>query len=58
MLARLLERLAIKQSLLGRVRRDVRLKALLDTWLVIHVPLALATVAAVAVHVFVVFYYP
>jgi hypothetical protein len=57
-LQRLLERLAIKQKLLDRVRRDVRLKALLDVWLVVHVPLALATVAAVLVHVFVVFYYP
>jgi hypothetical protein len=46
-----------KQVLLRRVRRDARHKALLNLWLVFHVPLALATVAAVAVHVFVVFYY-
>ena len=54
---RLLELLSLKQALLDRVRRDVRYKALLDLWLLIHVPLSVATVAAVAVHIFVVFYY-
>ncbi len=49
--------LARKQALLGRVRRDVRYKALLDLWLLGHVPLAVASVALVAVHVFVVLYY-
>lgn len=56
-LGRLLERLAVKRAALDRVRRDVRLKALLDVWLLVHVPLALATVAAVTAHVFAVFYY-
>lgn len=46
-----------KQVLLRRVRRDARHRALLNLWLTFHVPLALATVAAVAVHVFSVFYY-
>lgn len=54
---RLLELLALKQAQLARIRRDVRYKALLDLWLVIHVPLSFATVAAVLIHIFVVFYY-
>jgi len=54
---RLLELLTLKRALLVRVRRDLRFQAFLDLWLLLHVPLAFATVAAVAVHVFVVFYY-
>lgn len=54
---RLVELLALKSTLLVRARRDIRLKALLDLWLLVHVPLSFATVAAVSVHVFVVFYY-
>jgi hypothetical protein len=49
--------LAFKQTVLRRIAVDVRLKALLDAWLVVHVPLALAALAAVAVHVFAVLYY-
>ncbi len=55
--ARLLELLSIKQALVRRVRRDTRYKALLDLWLMLHVPLSFATVAAVLIHIFVVFYY-
>ena len=54
---RLLALLSLKQALLARARVDLRYKALLDLWLIVHVPLAFATVAAVCVHVFVVFYY-
>jgi hypothetical protein len=54
---RLLELLTLKRALLVRVRRDLRFQALLDLWLIFHVPLAFATVAGVIVHVFVVFYY-
>lgn len=54
---RLLELLATKVELLRTMHRDVRYQALFDLWLVLHVPLAFATIAAVAVHVFVVFYY-
>jgi hypothetical protein len=49
--------LTLKQAVLGRIAVDVRLKALLDAWLVVHVPLALAALAALAVHLFAVFYY-
>jgi hypothetical protein len=53
----LVELLARKQALLGRVRRDGRFKALLELWLLFHVPLAFASVVLVAAHVFIVLYY-
>ncbi len=53
----LVELLAVKERLLRRVGQDVRLKALLDMWLLIHVPVAFGSVFAAAVHIFVVFYY-
>ena len=56
-LQRLLETLAAKRVVLERLGRDVQLKALLDLWLVLHVPLALASLAAVAAHVVVVLYF-
>jgi hypothetical protein len=46
-----------KQELLAKARRNMRYKALLDLWLYVHVPLALALLAALAVHVVVVFLY-
>jgi len=46
-----------KNELLGRARRDLRHKAILDFWLFVHVPLAVALVAALAVHVVSVFIY-
>jgi len=54
---RLLEILSVKRSLVARVRKDARYKGLLDLWLTFHVPLAMASLVAVAAHVFVVFYY-
>jgi len=54
---RLLELLSIKQGLLNRVRRDMRYKAMLEIWMLVHVPLSLATTVAVAIHVLSVFYY-
>jgi hypothetical protein len=46
-----------KNELLGRVRRDLRHKAVLDLWLYVHVPLAFALLAALAAHVIAVFIY-
>lgn len=46
-----------KDQLLQRARRDIRNKAILDLWLYIHVPLALALLGALAVHVAAVFIY-
>jgi hypothetical protein len=54
---KLIELIARKERLLKQIRRDVRYKGLLDLWLLIHVPFAFATCAALLVHVFVVFWY-
>ena len=50
----LLER---KRSSLARIRKHLRLKALLEVWLYIHVPLTFALIAALLVHIVAVFYY-
>lgn len=46
-----------KADLLRRARRDIRLKALLDAWLLLHVPLSFALLAALTAHVVSVFFY-
>jgi hypothetical protein len=46
-----------KNELLGRARRDLRHKAVLDLWLYFHVPLAFALLAALIAHVVAVFIY-
>ena len=46
-----------KNELLSRARRAMRHKALLDLWLYVHVPLSIALLAALAVHVITVFIY-
>jgi hypothetical protein len=56
-IARIVELFGRKLALLERIRRDVRYKALMDVWLFFHIPFAVASVIAVAVHVFIVFYY-
>jgi hypothetical protein len=53
----ILELLVRKRGVLALVRRDVRRRALLNMFLVLHVPLSTATLAAVAAHVLAVFYY-
>lgn len=50
----LLER---KLSALTRIREHLRLKALLEIWLQVHVPLTFALIAALVVHIVAVFYY-
>lgn len=54
---RILELLTRKSALLQIVRRDVRRRALLNLLLVVHVPLATATLGALGAHVLAVFYY-
>ena len=54
---KLIELIARKELLLKQIRRDVRFKGLLDLWLIVHVPFAFATCAALIVHIFVVFWY-
>lgn len=53
----LIEALGRKQELLRRARQDVRYKALLDIWLVLHVPLSFALLAALIAHIVSVFFY-
>lgn len=50
----LLER---KASALDRIRRHLRIKALLEVWLYVHVPFTFALIAALAAHIVSVFFY-
>ena len=50
----LLER---KDSALARLRRHLRIRALLEVWLYVHVPLTFALIAALAAHIVSVFFY-
>jgi hypothetical protein len=54
---RLIALLTRKDELLNRARRDVQIKAMLDIWLYMHVPLTFALIAALVVHVVSVFFY-
>ena len=42
---------------LAQIRRHMRLRALLDIWLYIHVPMTIALIAALTAHIISVFYY-
>lgn len=46
-----------KSAALTRIRRQMRLKALLEVWLYVHVPTTFALIAALAVHILSVFFY-
>jgi hypothetical protein len=46
-----------REAQLGQVRRHLRLRALLEVWLYLHVPLSAMLLAALAAHVISVFYY-
>ncbi len=46
-----------RQAQLGRMRRHMRLKALLEIWLYVHVPATFALLAALTAHIVSVFYY-
>ncbi len=49
--------LAKRVQLLQRARRDVQYKALFDVWLLFHVPLTCALLAALVAHIIAVFFY-
>ncbi|MGH8583847.1 MAG: hypothetical protein ACREWG_13925 [Gammaproteobacteria bacterium] len=53
----LLDIIAAKKALVKKVQQDVHYHTLLDGWLTIHIPLAVALLAALVVHVVSVFYY-
>jgi len=50
----LLER---KAAALGRIRKHMKIKALLEVWLFIHVPVTFALIAALLAHIVSVFFY-
>ncbi len=51
---KLLER---KGAALGRIRRHLRIRALLEIWLFVHVPITFALIAALVAHIISVFFY-
>ena len=46
-----------KVSVLARTRRHLQLKAMLEVWLYVHVPMTFALIAALAAHIISVFFY-
>ncbi len=54
---RLLEAVGRKKSLVKQVRKDIQLKAMIQFWLYLHIPLSIALFAALIIHIFSVFYY-
>ncbi len=46
-----------KCGVLVTIRRDIQLKALMDIWLRVHVPVTIALLVALTVHIISVFYY-
>lgn len=55
--ARVAELLSQKQAALIRLRRHLRLRALLEVWLYVHVPMTFALIAALSAHIISVFFY-
>ena len=49
--------LAKKEAMLDRIREALRLRAMLELWLFVHVPLTFALIAALAAHIVSVFFY-
>lgn len=56
-LQELLSLVGARRTLLGRLRRDSQLKAWLEIWLYVHVPLSFGLLAALLAHVLAVFIY-
>ena len=56
-IGRVVDLLERKGAALSRIRRHLRIKALLEIWLYVHVPLTFATIAALAAHIVSVFFY-
>ena len=54
---RLVSVLARKVELLSRIRKDIQYKALMDIWLYFHIPLSVALLGALAIHIVSVFLY-
>ena len=56
-LSELVSLIARRQELLQRIRKDIQLQGWLRVWLYVHVPVSIALLCALAVHVIVVFLY-
>jgi hypothetical protein len=56
-IAKVVDLMQRKSAALGRIRRHLRIKALLEVWLYVHVPLTFATIAALCAHIVSVFFY-
>jgi hypothetical protein len=56
-IARVRSLLGRRRGLLDRMRRQMQLRALLEVWLYIHIPLTVALLAALTAHIVSVFYY-
>lgn len=56
-LRRILGLLTRKEILLGRARRELQMLGWLQAWLFVHVPVSVALLAAIAAHVFTVFFH-
>ena len=46
-----------RKSQLDQIRRHLRIRALLEVWLYIHIPVTIALLAALTAHIVSVFYY-
>ena len=46
-----------RKAMLDRLRRQMRIKAMLEVWLYVHVPATMALLAALTAHIISVFYY-
>lgn len=55
--ARVRSLLGRRRGALDRMRRQMRLRALLEIWLYVHIPLTVALLAALTAHIVSVFYY-
>ncbi len=56
-LQQMLSMLCRRQALLRRIRKDIQFQSLMKVWLLLHIPLSVALLFALAIHILSVFYY-
>ncbi|MFL0798921.1 MAG: hypothetical protein K6L80_00610 [Agarilytica sp.] len=56
-LQQMLSMLCRRQALLRRIRKDIQFQSLMKVWLLVHIPLTVALLFALAIHILSVFYY-
>ncbi len=56
-LQHMLSMLCRRQALLRRIRKDIQFQSLMKVWLLFHIPLSVALLFALAIHILSVFYY-